>query len=622
MKLILSLILSFSTLFGGMFGAVAADASASDAPEPEAAAPAEAEAPASAMEAFAAATVRDALELKDRLPAREPVGDIDYAAMEYAHYDPEAFYADTDLLRELAKRGAGEAVDLLYDRLYDEFLYIDSLSVLAMLRYDADFYDEYWTEEYAYINTVWAETRDALYSACADVLDSPCAESFTEHVGEDTAQVFLLYEPLTQEELDNTDRELELIDEYNALYDSIDSLTYSFRGKEWTFDDLYGFRGDSLYWSDYDAYAAINDGLNRVLCETFSPLYIELVGIWTQTARSAGYDSYTDYAYDSVYCRDYTPEDAQRLCDAVKPIARAYYSDLYYSGISYDYDLPRPVFDGEELIAILGEYLPRVDARLTEPWTAMTEHGLYDIAPYGSGRHNGSYTTTMLFYRSPFLFVTTEDNCYDLTTVTHEFGHFSDFWFSPQTNVFLQVDDLDLSEIHSNALQALFTCFYGEIYDDGADIAEYTNLSYLLENIIEGCLYDEFQRRVLDDPEELTPEKLNDIHVQLCREYGLDSDAAWDGNWVYISHNFSSPLYYISYAASAIAALEIWDMAQADFDAAADVYMNVLSHGSYNEGYFEVLRECGLPLFTEEDAVSEVCRPVLQRLTDLADAYE
>ena len=365
----------------------------------------------------------------------------------------------------------------------------------------------------------------------------------------------------------------------------------------------------------------IYNGLHRALAERFAPLYIELAELWTQEAVDAGYDSYIDYAYEAVFARDYSPEEAQRFCDAVKPIAREYYADLYYSDISYDYDRTSPDLTGTQLIAILGEYLPRIDERLTEPWDAMTERGLYDLGEAESGRYGGAYATSMIYYRAPFLFATLDGSCWDLITVTHEFGHYCDFWFNPQTNVFTQTSCLDLSEIHSNGLQALFTAFYGEIYDRGADVAEYSNLSDLLENVIDGCVYDEFQRRVLSDPADLTAEKLNGIYMSVCAEYGMEGEWTWDSGWVYVPHNFEQPLYYISYAASAIAAIQLWDMAQTDFDAAVDAYLAVLDFGSYTEEYARVLQNVGLRLFTEENAVPDICRPLLTRLEELDRNY-
>lgn len=606
MDKILSFFLSLTTIFSGLASLFTGGGDALPAFAP------------SAQEESLRESARDAVQAAKRLRASASDSEILFDDIEYVHYDPESFYDDTDLLCELAQKGSAQSVNRLYDALYNEFLYIDSLSVLTMLRHDRDLFDDYWAEEYLYTDEMWSLTGDAFCAACAEVLNTSCAESFEAHIGTEAADGYREYTPMTDKEIEAYDRELEILEEYYSLYDTMYDVTVSYDGQDWTLNDLMGTRGDDLAYEDYDAYLAVYDSIQQKFNELFSPLYIELVGLWTETARDAGYDSYTDYAYETTFCRSYSPEDAQAFCDAVKPIAREYYADLYYSDLSYEYDRVRPVLSPDELIDVLGEYLPQIDESLTEPWTAMTERGLYDVRRGGSGRYDGSYTTTMLFHRAPFLFATLEDDCYDLTTITHEFGHFCDFWFSPQTNIFTQVDDLDLSEIHSNGLQALFTQFYGDIYNSGsADIAEFINLANLLENIFDGCIYDEFQRRILDDPDDLTPEKLNAVHREVCEEYGYAADLTWDSGWVYISHNFEQPLYYFSYAASAMAALQIWDISQVDPGRAVDVYLDVLRRGSYAEGYTQVIPEVGLTLFTEAGAAEAVCRPVMDRLAAL-----
>ncbi len=545
--------------------------------------------------------------------------DLAYADMAYVHYDPEPFYADLDSLRSLAAAGDAEGVCGVYDSLYDELICLDTLSVLAMLRHDADFYDEYWSEEYAYVCAAYDELEDEFLTACGEVLDTDVSRAFTRHVGQDTAAVFQSYDSDVSYDAEAAERELELLDEYYALYDGINDLTTSYRGETWTFDDLYGYRGDALAWKDYDAYLDVYSGLHKAMNEAFAPVYIELVRLWTAEARSAGYDSYADYAYENLYVREYTTADAQAFCDAVKPIAREYYEDLYYSDLYFEAEDARPAYSGEELLAILGDYLPRIDESLLGPWETLTDRGLYDLADMSSGRYDGAYTTILLHYDAPFLYAALEGSARDLITLTHEFGHFCDYCFTPVTNIITQSDDLDLSEIHSNALQGLFSAFYGEIFTRHADAVEFADLSDLMENVIDGCFYDEFQRRVFAAADDLTPERLNDIYLELCAEYGMYEPGyiAWDSGWAYIAHNFAQPMYYISYAASGMAAIQIWAMAQTDFRAAVDTYLAVLRRGSYDAGYCTVLTETGLRLFTEDGAVAEVCRPLLDRLTAL-----
>lgn len=617
MTLILSLVMSLVILFGVAAGPIA-----------------EAETQPTAAEAVAAAMERRSQELeKAKAPTvttfrrtQESAGtETGFAALEYEHYDADRFTALTDELRALADTGDSDGVDALYDEIYDELCYVDALSTYAMIRYYDDVRDVYWSDEYTYTGELLPTVSDAMDGACCYVLSTDCAEAFAAHVGEETADYFRDWEPLTDEQLARSERAMELIDDYYMLYDGAFDLTYSYDGVDWTYNMFSGEEGDELFGRDYDGYYEVYYGLQRTMCEAFAPIYAELVELYKQDAADEGYDSYAEYAYREVFCRDYSMEEAQLLCDAIKPIARAYYADLYYSSINYALDEVLPAMDAEELIAMLGEELPRVDESLLGPWELLTEQRLYDIAPAGSGRFDGGFTTEIPYFGTPYLYFTQSGGCYDVFTVTHEFGHFTNCCFHPLRNALTDRDDLDLCEIHSNGLQALFTMFYDDIFDEGADVAEFANLDFLLCNILDGCIQDEFQRRVFDEKQELTAERLSEIYIEVCEEYGMYGDRyetpSWDANWVFISHNFESPFYYFSYAASAMAALQIWDLAQTDYDAAVDVYLDVLGHDAYEQGYREVLTDCGLRLFTEPDAAENVCRPVLDRLERLDKGY-
>lgn len=545
--------------------------------------------------------------------------DVDYDAMEYVHYDKETFTAMTDALRDAVWDGDIDRVCDLSEELYAEYAYADTLYTLSYLHHNADIYDSYWTREYTYMNTLVNDLSEELYRAFSYALSAPCGEVFSQFLGEIATAYYSSGDfPLDDEDEDDDDdyeeRILALEDEYYALADTADTLVYG----GMTLEQFYADGGEL----DYDTYMNMYYGFQQKLCEVFSPTYIELVELRNRQAREAGYENYIDYAYELIYYRAYTPDEAQAFCDAVKPLAREFYENIYCSDLAYEAGDFLPCDSGEELVAALGQYLPQIDAALAEPWEYLSSHGLYDLQNISAGRFNGGYTITLPSYNSAFIYDTLDGSSYDFITLTHEFGHFCNDYYNPLPNIILWVDDLELSEIHSNGLQALFTAFYDEIYGGDSYAAEYICLESLMHGIVTGCLYDEFQRQIYAGNQPLTSEELNRVFTALCEEYGMyaiyDEPLSWDASWVYVSHNFEMPFYYISYAASGFAALQIWDLAQADFAAAADVYMDVLRHGAYAQTYFEVLEECGLTPFTEEGAVETVCRPAYRRLEALA----
>lgn len=611
MKLIFSVILTLTTLLGGV-------ASWFSSPGEGAAEPS---APVLALTEPAATPDAVFTPMPGAALHHTAKPGADYAEMAYEHYDETYFLSCAEELSDMALAGDEEGAAALCELLYSELEYIDDMLVLAMIRAYQDIGSSYWAEEYSYTYNIYLVCSDALSAACADMVTADMSGDLAAYMDESALEELAEYEPYTEEELSMSERELALTNQYQLLFDGIDELTFSYEGRDWTLEMLYGFPGAALAQRDWDGYLAVYNGLQQTLAEQIAPVYAELIELWKEEAITYGYDSYIDYAYEQLYNRAYGPEDAQRLCDAVKPIAREYYANLYYADIAYAMDEVQPVLDGDELLQTLGAYLPRVDESLLEPYDHMLAHGLHDLTESAPGRYNGSFTCYLPWHKSPFLYATLAGDSEDMDTLAHEFGHYAEYYFTGVPNALDMPDDLDLCEVASNALQGLFSDFYGEIYGDGGDVARFTDLSALLTNILDGCMFDEFQRRILEYPDELTPESINRVYCEVSAEYGLNEDLEWDSTWLYISHNFEQPLYYFSYAASAMAAVQIWDIAQSDFDAARSVYMDVLMRGAHDGSYFEVLEDCGLRPFTDEDAAETVCRHLLDELEALDSAY-
>lgn len=539
----------------------------------------------------------------------------DWADMEYEHYDPDSFYSKTDRLTDLAAGQDGEAVTKLYDELYEDFVRIDTLDSVAYIHYCDDVTDEYWSEERIYCDTLLAEAADALSTACAAVMAGPCADAFAAHVGDGAAAAFAEYAPMTDREAELVTREAELVDEYYTIMSSADQAAYSYLGETWTQEMLNGYQGANLANNDYDGYLEVFYGLQKAVNDQVAHVFTELVQLRAEIADINGYDNYADMAYEQVYGRDYTAADAQALCDAVKPVAQSYNADLYYSDLWYAAESIEPVMDAETQIETLGRAAGQIDPILTEPWQFMTDHGLCRLTD-SANAFPGGYTITISGYDCPLIFNALEGDCYDFKTLTHEFGHFTNEYYAPLPNLLTAVGSYDLMEIHSTGLELLFTELYDDIFTQGADTARFLVLGAQMEQVIDGCIYDEFQRRVYADPD-MTMDEMNRLFAQISSRYGQYEPYGVNYGWVYVAHTFESPLYYISYAASSLAAIQIWNMARQDFRSGVETWKAVLNADTYTDRYMTVLPACGLRVFTQENAVAEICAPLMEELTRL-----
>ena len=138
-------------------------------------------------------------------------------------------------------------------------------------------------------------------------------------------------------------------------------------------------------------------------------------------------------------------------------------------------------------------------------------------------------------------------------------------------------DPLDIAEIDSQGLEMIMMAnyedFYGSTY---ADPLRGSNLMDAIYVVISGCMEDEFQQEVYANPD-MTLEEMNKFYGKLAEEYGLTTMFPYEGTeWVEIPHTFQSPLYYFSYTASMLVALELWEMGQKSQSKAEDAYLQIL----------------------------------------------
>lgn len=263
-----------------------------------------------------------------------------------------------------------------------------------------------------------------------------------------------------------------------------------------------------------------------------------------------------------------------------------------------------------------------IDPALAEVYQYMVEHHLYDI-DYDPNKMNVGYTTTLYEYQEPFIFNTPDYSYYDLETMIHEFGHYNEA-FHAGTTLITDVTNMDVAEIHSQGLELLYLDFADDVYGEGlGDTARQMVLYQILYSVVDGCLYDEFQNAVFSADHEMTAQEVNQLFRSLSEEYGYtyydNGDEAYD--WVDVPHTFSSPMYYISYGTSALAALEIWSIAQEDRQAGIDKYMELTTYG-LTTTYCELMEECGLKSIFEEGTIREIAQTVSKYASALASGED
>ena len=524
-------------------------------------------------------------ETSAQSPDEEGSGDdsAGYSIPEYTGYDEEVIAALCEELSSLASGSDFDKIKECYDELISEFDLLYDQELLAYMVYCTDAANSDYYDDYNELYLMLVEYADEAYMAMKEVLAGPCADEFTEYIGTDAAAELEEYEELTDQELEWAEEENDLIAEYNAAYEEFDAS------------------GSSDY-----------EDLN----EAVGDIYLELVALRTEMAQFYGYDDYAQYADAEIYGRDFSTQEAEIFHEAVKEVSEEFYNILYGSYAYFGFYYSSVSFESDTIINTAYTYGSGISSYITDTLDVMLEYSLLDVAE-DDARINGSFSTS---YSSgaPTMFVNM-DGWSDFQTFTHELGHcVNTYLTADRGNVLLSEGGCyDILEIHSNGLEALYTNYYDDIFGSYSNYAYSFTLMELMVNVVDGALYDEFQREVYENPD-MTLDEINDLFESLSEEYGNPYASSGKYSWVAVSHNFESPMYYISYGVSALAALQIWALSVEDYDEAVSVWEEIVSTDTAGLGYFELLESSGLESFVDDDVAQEVCSQALSTAYSLS----
>lgn len=502
-----------------------------------------------------------------------PHEDVNFEDMEYVPVTEEEFLAAIDDVEALIEADASvqeieDAFHVVTDMMQTFSSDLNLLNILTSI----DVTDEDSLELYLSTYDVYLACYDPFIYLIQDILDSKAADKI---ISDDNL----------------TASDIEYYVNYGGMSDEEAALLSEISGI------------DSAY--DQAANAGDLEGMVNVYMESIR-LNKALAALYPQ------YDGYADYAYEQVFGRDYTPEEAETFFAAVKkyivPLARQ---------ISYaeDYDLAQdPVAAGDllysdyttsETLDVIRPYIGQLSSELLETWDYMIDHHLYDIE-YRETKYDGGFTTNIPTYGAPFFFNSPYGEFYDFTTIVHEFGHYSNFYWHPHT-----WNDgtcsFDVGEVHSQALELLFSSFYEDIFGDAANIAmdELLN-NMVIGGILNGALVAELELYAYSTPD-VTIDMINEKFLEIAHEYGLKG---YDYAFIGIPHMTQSPFYYISYATSAIGALTFWNIAQEEgLDTAVDQYLAFMACPYYDAFQDQFMDICGVnPM--DPEYIAEIAKNV------------
>ncbi len=371
------------------------------------------------------------------------------------------------------------------------------------------------------------------------------------------------------------------------------------------------------------------------IADKLDELYDKLVKNRTRQAKELGFESYTELGYLRMQRNSYQREQVENLRRQVKevfvPFAESLYENrrerlgldkMYFSDEQvYGKDgNPQPFGTPEEILEAGQKMYGELSKETREFFDFMMENELLDVF----GRKTkavGGYMTYIPDYKSPFIFANFNGTSDDVNVITHECGHAFQGYLASEDPIREHADiGMETAEIHSMSME-FFTEPWYPLFFAGVKAEAYREMH--LEDAVlfipYGCMVDEFQHRVYDDPD-MTPKERKAVWKELEKtykphlDYGSLQFFAEGGYWQRQHHIYSFPLYYIDYVIAQLCAFEFKNKMQENYEEAWKSYLQLcrLSASDYFEN---LLRKAGLSSPFEDGCIQEIVDKLKKDIT-------
>lgn len=520
-------------------------------------------------------------------------GDDDKATLEAKHNELAAILEAADKYNEelhgLTTEGelfdAYSVAEALYEEYSDLIFDAQGQYSIAMTLYYCNHRNEELENRYNDMQTYYTDLVAKFYSLSQPWYDSMFREFFFEGATEEEINAFLFDSNALADE------------EYTKLKNRNDAIELEFNGLS-------------------------NPGSSSKVPE----LYAEFVKNNNAMAIRLGYANYLEYAYENVYDRDYTYEDAGKFVDYVKeyiaPVYNSVYekwgsltggsiddSDIetYYSVVSNSF-----FFDGFGN-KLFNDYIDNMNMAFTSNPDKQISFSdcLNDLMADGNlfrGTYEGAYVT---YIRGVDLPIAYFGKGYDSsTTVAHEFGHYMNEIYNDDE----YSQSFDLLETHSQGQEMLYVQYAKtKISGTAIDLIETYHILSSIQTIMLATQVTCFEQAIYLDHYEgpnsdvimadgtITSDEYDDVYAGLSEYLGIDDAYRVDEYWRHVT--ISSPCYYISYAVSGVNALQIYvDVNIKGFDVAKDSYLKLFTYTDVDPEMTleEILTYAGLTSYVDE----------------------
>ncbi len=500
-----------------------------------------------------------------------------FSEMPYVRPDLAAFQAKAE---EIAQKIAGaasaqEQIDavLAFDQVQAE---MSTATSLAYVRHTIDTRDAFYDKENDYADEIAPAVQEAEQKVTKALLASPFRAELEDRFGK------LLFTNLEIAVRTFDPKNMALMQEENKLQSEYQKL-YASALVEWNGEKLplpklgpYKQSPDrAVRKAAYEAEGKWFDSHQAELDE----LYDKLVKNRTAQAKNMGYDNYLKLGYDRLGRNCYGPAQvaafrdqiAQDMVPIVAKVKKDQEKRLGVEKLKFWDDVllfpdgnADPQGTADEILAAGKQMYHELSPETAKFADFLWGNELLDVLSK-EGKAPGGYCTEFRSYKAPFIFSNFNGTSGDVDVLTHEAGHaFAGFramrkgYLGNMTS-----PTIEACEVHSMSMEFLTAPWHEKFFGPLTQKYELGHCEDALIFIPYGCMVDEFQHRMYENPE-LTPAQRNQLWLDLEKKYRpwIDFEDlpfySRGAGWQRQLHIYLYPLYYIDYCMAQTVAFQFW----------------------------------------------------------------
>lgn len=547
-----------------------------------------------------------------------------FSEMPYSRPDMEMLAtATTETLA--AMKAAPDAAGQIaaYDAFEKKIQTAGTMQQIAYIRHTINTKDEFYNAENDYMDEIGPKLQELTHQVNTALLESPYRAELEKHYG---ALMFKNLEiaarSFSPAIVELMQEENKLVSEYQNLYAS---ATVEFDGKTMPLPLLGPYKQDpnrAVRKAAYEADAKFFDSHR----EELDTLYDKLVKVRDAQAKKMGLPNYIPLGYDRMGRNCYTAKDvaafrdqiAEDMVPIVAKVKEAQRRRIGVEKLAF-YDEPISFADGnavpdgtpDEILAAGKKMYQELSPETAEFIDFMFDNELFDVLSR-DGKAPGGYCTEIADYKSPFIFSNFNATAGDVDVLTHEAGHAFESYraFKRELPSLLHSPTIEACECHSMSMEFLTAPWHHLFFGKQTEKYELGHCEDALVFIPYGCMVDEFQHKVYENPE-MAPEERNELWLSLEKKYRpwIDFDQlpfySRGGGWQRQLHIYEVPLYYIDYCMAQTVAFQFWNLSRENYAEAWKRYMTFVDKAG-TQTFAELVESAGLKVPYHAGCIKEI----------------